>query len=365
MRRTTMLLPVTLLAFAGATAAEGITLQNKSLSLAVDARVRAAYVERSEFSDTNDGTNDRFFLERTWLGVRGNVYENLSYELVWELRGYKENGGSIEGQNLQILYQARPDLLFHFGQFKVPIGRKFLVRWYRRDSFALPAVAGSFLPGRDIGVLGEYVALENRLMLRAGVFTGNGMNQKYDDAAGKKLYVARVDASPLGALASTEGDFETTAKPRVAVGASFASSEDAGPPPSGAEYLRTIDGTKNLVQADAAAKYRGMFIGVEWARGFFDPSSGDDFEAGGFLAEASYYMPALKLQPRVMYDEFDPRDHAGSDKKKTWTYGVNILLHGHDAKVMVEYVDYMKLDEHDAGGWASDEMRFSIQLTAI
>ncbi|MFH1680849.1 MAG: porin [Candidatus Eisenbacteria bacterium] len=362
LERGALLLPLIIILNAAPLRAD-LALESEDFTLKFDGRLRIGYIERYESGENESSANDRFLVEKAWLGFNGTCFDDFSYEMLWELRGYLEEGGPVEAKNIRIMYSPHKSLRFHLGQFKVPFGRKFIVAWPSRNSILLPAVAGSFLPQRDVGLMAQMSALDGKCGLYSGVFTGQGSNRKRDDGAGKKLYVARIEATPLGSAPKSEGDAEMSPGLRLVLGAGYASSEDAEPPAKEAAYLRTIDGKKELIGFDVTLKYKGLFLSYENNHAKLEPEAAPEFEAGGFLVQGSYFVRSLKLEPRVMYDEFDPSDSAAGDKEKTVTYGVNVLLHDGEMKIMLEYADHHKLDDGDERGWTEDELRLMVQMT--
>lgn len=259
------------------------------------------------------------------------------------------------------------------GQMKVPYGRKQLVPEHAQSIVRRPEVVNDFLPGRDRGLM-----LRARTPVRdwtawAGVFTGNGENRKYDDAAGKPLWVARVEWAPLGQLGGDEGDHGHSPRPLVLAGLNAATSRDKAPAlEDPRDYLRTIDGEKLLYGGDLALKWRGWHAGFEFDHALLTPENGGDFRAGGYMVQLQYAwllpwapVKGWVLEPVVAYDEFNPDHTRADDTRRGLTTGLNLMPDGHDLKIMLNWLHRFKLRSEDENPWKEDELRLVVQLRVL
>ena len=146
------------------------------------------------------------------------------------------------------------------------------------------------------------------------------------------------------------------------LGGNIAYSEDADYFADKPEYLRTIPGTKLLYGVDATLKYQGFFFTAEIHRADFNPQSGVDFVAGGYLAQAGYYIPRLKLEPCLRYDKFDPSDQIENDSEESITYGLNFFSSGHQVKLMLNYSQRLKKKSSAQNGWKENEIQLLWQF---
>jgi hypothetical protein len=135
------------------------------------------------------------------------------------------------------------------------------------------------------------------------------------------------------------------------------------------EYKRSIDGRKRLYGADASLKWAGWFVTTEFDHARFEPETGREYIAGGWLAQAGYALPLDRFglkgwlwEPVVSYDEYNPSDRTADDTQRTITAGFNLMPDGHDLKVMVNGFHRLKLRDGDENPWKEDEVRVIVQL---
>ncbi len=326
-------------------------------------RLRIMAVEREEFDGDDDQDHDRIFVQQARIGIQGDYLDDFEYELEFELRGYIEDGSPMEAKDLFLAYSPRTEIKLYAGQFRTPFGRMRTIPRSKLITTRRPGVGGDFLPGRDVGGMIRLRSFDKKYMFRGGIFTGAGPNRSDDDRLGKKLLVGRVEIMPLGMVRKSEGDSEYTRELRVHMGAGFASSEDAEFADDDPEYLRTIPGRKDIYGFDFTLKCKGLFLNYEENHASFEPDPGRDFDAGGYLVQASYYWDRGRLEPRIMYDEFNPSSNTANDTEKTVTYGLNFYPHGRLLNLMLEYADHHKLNSPDTRGWDENEIRFLLQVS--
>ncbi len=327
--------------------------------LKISGRLRAAYNYRFYRKDNKNHQENRFYLPEARLRFRGEIYEQFDYDFHFE---FSTSRGTLEAKDLKLGYRTTPFLALSAGQFKVPYSRQRIVSSSLLQFQTRPNIADAFVPGRDIGLVVHLHSTDERYRFWSGIFTGNGSNTKKDDSKGKPLVATRIDFQPLGAVGEEESDIEQTTPPKLLIGANVAHSEDTDSASKDPEYLRTIPGTKLLYGADATLKYRGVFVTGEIHQASFQPDSGRNFTAGGFLAQAGYYIASLRLEPCVRYDVFDQCNHVGNDRERTITYGLNFLPRGQSVKLMLNYYQHLKRTSGDRHGWNADEIRLLWQI---
>lgn len=86
--------------------------------------------------------------------------------------------------------------------------------------------------------------------------------------------------------------------------------------------------------------YKKFMANVEWAQangynGNQDHSSRN--HAGGIYATLGY-MLTDKLQLLARYDQYDPNQHKGNDKKQEYSLGLNYFIKGQALRLMVNYI---------------------------
>ncbi len=346
--------------------------------MALDATLRLLMTEQEAWEgvDPAKTDRDRLFVESARFGLRGTYLEDIAWRMEWELRAHDQTGNGVVAKDLWLAWSPRPGLGLKAGQMKVPFSRKLMVSRKTVDSIDLPIAASGFVPKRDIGLLGTLRSADKRWSLAAGVFQGAGDNESADDVKGSKMLAARAEAAPWGPLPNSEGDWERSPEPLLLAGAGVVWSDDVDPaavpapddeswtPPA---VLRTIVGEKLLYGADLSFRCRGVFLNAEVSRArlTWDEDAvlaGRRHEATGLILQASYVFAGLNLEPRVMYDSFDPDDGAEDDVLKTVTWGLNWLPRGHRLKLMAEYVDRLEKVDGADRGWDEDEFRLLAQI---
>ncbi len=86
--------------------------------------------------------------------------------------------------------------------------------------------------------------------------------------------------------------------------------------------------------------YKRFMANVEWAQangynGNHNQSSPN--HAGGMYATLGY-MLTDKLQLLARYDQYDPNQHKGNDKKQEYSLGLNYFIKGQALRLMVNYI---------------------------
>jgi len=334
-------------------------LEHPHGNMKISGRIRAAYNYRFNFAGDDNHQGNRFYLQQARVRFGGSLYEVLEYDVHLEFRSYAE---VLEAEDIRLTYKPSAMFSVSVGQFKVPYSRQRVMSTTKLQFQSRPEVVYGFMPGRDIGAMIHLQTLDGVYQFYSGLFTGNGINVKNDDAEGEPLVVARAEFQPLGQLAKTEGDIERSVEPQMLLGGNMAYSEDADYSADKPEYLRTIPGKKLLYGVDATLKHKGFFFTAEIHRADLNPQVGVDFVAGGYVAQAGYYFPHLKLEPCLRYDVFDPSDQIEHNSEKSITYGLNLFPSGHQVKLMLNYSQHLKKDSKDSQGWKEDEMQLLWQI---
>ncbi len=349
-------------------AAAQFVLEYPDGELQISGRIRPAFAYRFYQEGDYNHKKNRFYVHQARIKLEGEMFDVFEYELQIEVRGYDD--GEI-GKDLYLEYKPVSTFMIRAGQFKVPYSRTRMVSTSKLAFTTRPAVADEFVPGRDRGVMVRFRTSDRKYVLYAGAFAGNGDNTKNDDRLGRPLYAVRVEAAPLGKIPKTEGDIEMTPSPRFLVGLNVAYSDDAEPTEE--DYPRTICGRKNLFGGDFTFKYSGFYFKFEanFAKlhsfeSLEPPTLGaNSYYAGGFLVAASYYIPSLKIEPVIQYDQFDPMTHKlgsySNSVQRTITFGMNYLPFGHDFKIMANYFKRLPYPGGDHQ-WKEDELRIIAQL---
>jgi hypothetical protein len=251
------------------------------------------------------------------------------------------------------------------GQFKVPYGRQFL---YETGGLEMPDLAeasNDFKLGWDLGVGVVGRPLGGRLQYSLAVLNGAGQGQPNDNT--DLAYALRIVAAPFGPPPTTEGDEPGAERPLVAVG--FSGFYNRVPTDVRA---RTGDPTANIdvdndgrldnvgvwqAGADVRAVYRGAAVQAEWFGRREQPgAAGGDRDYWGAYAQASYFVLPHRLQVigRVgrsdlpLYGATLQQHLQRGSRVDEQSAGVSGYLHGHQAKLQVEYSHLAAFDATSA-----------------
>ena len=203
---------------------EGFFLQspNRRFLLRANGLLQAAYASRiftGELygSGATTESESTYLVRRAQIELGGHVFcPKIGYHLTLDF-GSVEPGPLLEGY-VELLAHRLASL--RLGKQRVPQGRQFLTHSAQQQFVDRSHVVDTFAPEWDLGgslygTLGQDIRLSYALGMFNGAGAGAATNDNIDF-----LYVARLLFEPLGALADGEGDFERTARPKLALGAS-------------------------------------------------------------------------------------------------------------------------------------------------
>ena len=207
-------------------------------------------------------------------------------------------------------------------------------------------------PDRDLGVTIYGRFYEGLFKYAAGFYNGNGEFFKGDDN-NEYLWIARVEANPLGEFPSIESDFERDLK--IGLGGSF--------------FHNTHLETKSLgMGGDIEIKYKGASLHFEYIWAEVEPDfQGEDvalvfdtIERDGWFVQGGFFILPSILEVAARYEEYDDNNHLqdNGDIKYT-TVGANYFLKGdHDYKIQL----YYSWREEDGNKIENDSLMAQFQL---
>jgi hypothetical protein len=212
-----------------------------------------------------------------------------------------------------------------------------------------------------IGVLGG-----NKLEYRAGVYNGNGLTRTTNDND-ELQYDARLMWQLSGNQALkqrawvsgpyySEGDFESTDTPLVALGANFESNN----------FHRTttaIDLKDRIFGFDGTFKYKGVFATAEYYLRERTPETGSKFDSDGWFAQAAYnFGPGRKYAISGRYGMFDPSSLVGGNDRKEWRVGASWFHSRHTLKVQADFGQLEDEAANSGRGARNKEFRVQTQF---
>jgi hypothetical protein len=253
-------------------------------------------------------------------------------------------------------YRGENNLNVRAGQFFVPFDRLRTVREFALQLGERPRPVGELTLDRDFGVVvfSERFA-KTPFTWRLGVFGGTGTNRSKPVRPGA-MPTARIEYRPLGPLDDdSEGDLERRPKPRLALGAGWATNynTERAKSTSGATLGKTF--TYHHAALDAVFKWRGFAAQLEYlrrtaSREHFDvvamgmPVTEYTRSGWGWVAQASYVLdPPIEFVGRYsrLYADTgtDPKFITEVDTLgKEYAVGVNYYLNGHQFKVQADWI---------------------------
>lgn len=245
-----------------------------------------------------------------------------------------------------------------FGQQKVPYS---LISIFNKPSLAIserPFLIDIMTPRRDVGITFHQFFWGEKLLLWQGIFTGNGKNQKDDDAKGKPLFAARVQYS--FPHKSSEATFNSipSIKPVFSFGANATFSDDQRVIED-ENLFRNLEGEKLLYGVDFSVAYRQFKFIWEFHRADFKPDATKEFSAGGSFYELSANFKKINSLFAVRYEDVNPNSLLKNNNQKALDFATTHFLEGLPTQVRVTYSHRFEV-ERTKNKWKDNELRAEI-----
>ena len=306
-----------------------------------------------------------FSVRNLWLIWDGNAFAPwMKYTVQYDLAG-----GALK--DMRLSFAKNKALVPTIGQYKVPFSREFLTSITALQLVGTSIIDDYFRYGRDIGG-GVYGFLgDGMIRYDAGVFQGEGANQKNDKGDTGMLWAGRVQAAVIGGKAkSVKENF--TKRPTLMVAAAVAGIdvEDGSDGnigiPSGERDL--VSGTVTSFTADINYRDPRFNLTGEYVGRWANPDEGGVGTAydQGFRIQGGFFLlpKRIELASRYAMVIFDDGANVlgGNDLDNVWTFtqGLSYYLSGnHKWKVQL---DYTFQREEDLAGAESDESMVRAQI---
>lgn len=313
--------------------------------------------DRVQLPGTTEGGGSRgsFRIRRAKTELSGWFYRpELTYELQLSWAG-PEPGASttspLEDFILNYDFSKEKALQLAVGQFKVPLGRQELTSSNKLQFTDRDILSFEFTRGRDVGLQLHGVVAGGKLEYRAGVFNGNPASRITNDND-KYQYNARVVFMPWGDPGYSEGDFESTDRPLLAVGAQLEHNNLHGA--TNADDFKT-----RILGADLSFKYRGASLFAEYFDRRRDPESAPTFDSDGFHVQGGYFVVRDRFEVAARYAWFDPTS-AIADNDRTEVGGaVNYYVRKHLLKLQA---DFRQVEDKGRRDLKNREVRVQTQV---
>ena len=299
-----------------------------------------------------------FSVRNLWLIWDGNAFAPwMKYTVQYDLAG-----GALK--DMRLSFARNKTFVPTIGQYKVPFSREFLTSITALQLVGTSIIDDYFRYGRDIGG-GVYGFLgDGMIRYDAGVFQGEGANQKNDKGDTGMLWAGRVQAAVIGGKArSVKENFAKRPTLMVAAAVAGIDVEDGNDGnigiPSGERALESgtvTSFTADINYRDPRFNLTGEYVG-RWA----NPDEGgvDTAYDQGFRVQGGFFLLPKKIELASRYAMVIFDDGAdvlgGNDLDNVWTFtqGLSCYLSGnHKWKVQL---DYTFQREEDLDGAESDE----------
>ena len=310
------------------------------------------------YTDADNEEGLGFSVRSLWLIWNGNAFAPwMKYTFQYDLAG-----GALK--DMRLSFAKNKAFVPTLGQYKVPFNREFLNSITALQLVGTSIIDDYFRYGRDIGG-GVYGFLgDGMIRYDAGVFQGEGANQKNDKGDTGMLWAARVQASLMGGNAKkVKENFAKRPTLMVAAAVAGIDVEDGSDGnigiPSGERELesgRVTSFAADINYRDPRFNLTGEYIG-RWANP--DNAGVDSAYDQGFRVQGGFFLlpKRIELASRYAMVIFDDGANVfgGNDLDNVWTFtqGLNYYLSGnHRWKVQL---DYTFQREEDLAGVESDE----------
>lgn len=264
--------------------------------------------------------NDRFFLRKVRLGVKGAFAEGLDFVLQAELgnNSLKEfSSYRVQATDVFTVWRAAPEAAVTLGQFKTPFGYEHLLPEVKTVAIERSLGSDLLTPGRQAGAMVSGEVLDRRMSYAVAATNGLSANNSYNDNE-QFTGFARL----AGAVFQRE-DLKVSIG-----GGAFRGRDDNS----------TFHGRRTGESVDAELLWGRAEVDAEWLRTRFHPNSGPEFDGRGWSVIGSYFVVPRLWQVFARYESYDPSSLDAADATRLRTVGVNYYLKGDDLKLSLNYL---------------------------
>lgn len=326
------------------------TIESKQARLDISNRSQVRFTQ--EMPEEGDDVGS-FRIRRMKTKFEGWVYiRDLTYELQLN---WADSANVLEDAVVNYDFtKGGKALQLRAGQFKVPFGRQELTSSGSQQFVDRALVTNRFARGRDIGLQVWGTPAAGKLDWRVGIFNGAGRTVSRNDNDSFQTN-ARVTFQPFGDVRYSESDFESTDRPLLAVAAEYESNER---PAAAAGTTPAHTSDREIVGGDVAFKFKGFsFFGA------VHDASNDrtilaDFDDGGFVAQAGWFIVRNKLEIAARLAEIDPHSDRDDDEQEERGIALNWFWNKHNHKIQADYRQIEDL----ATDVTNDEFRLQYQI---
>ncbi|HLA55494.1 MAG TPA: porin [Flavobacterium sp.] len=384
-----ILLPILLL-FTSAGFAQ-VTLLNGKHVLELSGEVSTYFNYRSLKDGEFDHSKDRFKLRDAQIEIEGRVGADFEYNFKVDFADMAANSSTeeIDPENPGLMEASVTYKGFHFMDVEMGYGKLYYSRsalvpfdysayWQRAE-----LTRGSIFATRDVGITLMKNFWKQRANVYLGAYTGLGEASISgdNDASGNLEFVGRFDVSYPARYRFREIDDRHTPIPMFSVGVNgrFANKQlpegEVFPTNAAGEYgLKVIDGKRYVYGMDASFQYMGFSGQFEIHQIKAQPQSATDplflnttaaqnhgyILAGGYIAQANYFIKNWKTIISARYEELDLNDLA-KGKSQRFSPAIAYQIHGYNAMVKFQYFNIIKEESIDPLKW-DEQFRIGMQF---
>lgn len=326
------------------------TIESKSARLDISNRLQIRFTQ--EMPETGDDVGS-FRIRRGKTKFEGWVYnKNLTYELQLN---WPDTANPLEDAVVNYDFtNGKKGFQLKAGQFKVPFGRQELTSSGNQQFVDRALVSNRFARGRDIGLQLWGAPLAGKLDWRVGVFNGNGRTVSRNDNDAYQ-YNARLTLQPFGDVRYSEGDLEATDRPLFAIAGQYEINER---PVAVAGTTPAHNVEREIIGADAVFKFKGFSLYGEWFDSTNDRDVLADFDDGGFVAQAGYFIVPQKFELAARFAQIDPNNDRDDDEQEERGVALGWFFNKHAHKLQADY----RQVENVATDVTNDELRLQYQI---
>ncbi|MEO8257603.1 MAG: porin [Acidobacteriota bacterium] len=168
--------------------------------------VRASYPDAAGLKDPVTGQDQTFDFHRNRIGIRGNLFKHIEFEIERELTEKELTDKDVlagvrpqsQWKDVYVNLSRIDNAQIQVGKFKIPFGLDQLTGVTHND-FVYRSLGASYLaPSRDVGVMVHGRFFKRGLSYWTGAFRHDGDNARSKKIqGGDETFAARLAATPL------------------------------------------------------------------------------------------------------------------------------------------------------------------------
>lgn len=320
---------------------EEVDAQAKKHSLNITGyiQVQGMVIENNDATGTGGSHSaltdeDGFKVRRAKLAVSGYAYEHVKFKLEANFAGTTPALDDAFMEDDHLSYFSGK-----VGQFKVPFSLEELTSDTELLSIERSEVVKQIAPGRDQGISVGGNIPGSIFSYSIGTFNGKASTAStyavgsYEDVAKNATKNDNDQLLYAGRLVAKPADW-------ISIGVNALTSQDG-------TGTATEDRTVSGVDLQVKNLKRGCSLQGEYLRQRLE-KTGPNVTSEGFYIQAGHFIVPEHLEVALKYEGYDADTaHVNQDDIRWTTIGLNFYIHGHDAKLMANYIFKNERDSYD------------------